>query len=292
LCYRGSGMSRRREKKRSQKAEPPRARGGVGLRRATAILVAVALVGGLVASGLLFRNPWSGEGAAPKTAVIVDQLSLTQPNPDFAEKATETLEQAGYTVDYFAGEQVTVDFYRNLPAGHYGLILLRVHSGRSSEIDPTTGEKTKREYVSLFTGEPYDDTKYVEDRNPEAGGAELSFARIGRATYYPDAPPLFGISPNFIKYSMHDRFDRTVIIMMGCDGLISDMTAQAFVRKGAKAVMGWTGPVSADHTDAATERLVQHLVIDRIAPAKAVTQTMAELGNDPQYGTELRIYPP
>ena len=284
-------MSRRRQKKRPQKVEPLRAR-GVALRRAAAILLAVALVVGVLGGVLLFRNLSSGEGAAPKTAVIVDQLSLTQPNPDFAAKATETLKQAGYTVDYFAGEQVTVDFYRNLSAGHYGLIILRVHSGRSSEIDPTTGEKTKREYVSLFTGEPYDDTKYVEDRNPEAGGAELSFARIGRATYYPDAPPLFGISPNFIKYSMRERFDRTVIIMMGCDGLISDMTAQAFVRKGAKAVMGWNGLISADHTDAATERLIQHLVIDRIAPAKAVTQTMAELGNDPQYGTELRIYPP
>jgi hypothetical protein len=284
-------MSRRRQKKRPQKVEPSRAR-GVRVRRAAAILLAVALVGGLLGGALLFRNPWSGGGAAPKTAVIVDQLSLTQPNPDFAAKATETLEQTGYTVDYFSGEQVTVDFYRNLSAAGYGLIILRVHSGRSSEIDPTTGEKTKREYVSLFTGEPYDDTKYVEDRNPEAGDAELSFARIGRATYYPDAPPLFGISPNFIKYSMRDRFDRTVIIMMGCDGLISDMTAQAFVGKGAKAVVGWNGPVSADHTDAATERLIQHLVVDRLAPAKAVTQTMAELGNDPQYGTELRIYPP
>jgi len=284
-------MSRRRQKKRPQKGEPPRAR-SVRLRRAAAVLLAVALVGGVVGGALLFRNPWSGEGAAPKTAVIVDQLSLTQPNPDFAAKATETLEQAGYTVDYFSGEQVTVDFYRNLPAGRYGLIILRVHSGRSSEIDPITGEKTKREYVSLFTGEPYDDTKYVEDRNPEAGDVELSFARIGRATYYPDAPPLFGISPNFIKYSMRDRFDRTVIIMMGCDGLISDMTAEAFVRKGAKAVVGWNGLISGDHTDAATLRLLEKLVVDGLGVGDAVRQTAAEVGPDPAYGTELRIYPP
>jgi hypothetical protein len=285
-------MSRRRGKKRPQKAEPLRARGGGRLRRAAAILAAVALVGGVLGGALLFRNPWSGEGAAPKTAAIVDQLSLTQPNPDFVEEATTLLEQAGYTVDYFSGEQVTVDFYRNLPAAGYGLIILRVHSGRSNEIDPTTGEKTKMEYVSLFTGEPYDETKYAEDRSPEARHPEAAFARVGRATYYPGAPPLFGISPNFIKYSMRGRFDRTLIMMMGCDGLISDTTAEALVQKGAKAVVGWSGPVSAGHTDAAAERLLEHLVIDRLTPAKAVSQTMSELGTDPEYGTDLRIYPP
>jgi hypothetical protein len=261
-------------------------------RKAVALAATVALLSIALTAALFWSlSSGSGPSAGPKTAAIVDQLSLTQPNPDFAERATALLEQAGYSVDYFAGEQVTVDFYRNLPAGDYGLIILRVHSGRSSEIDPTTGEKTKRDYVSLFTGEPYDETKYAEDRSPEVRGPEDRFARVGRAIYYPDAPPLFGISPSFIKYSMQGRFDKATIIMMGCDGLISDTTAQTFVQKGAKAVVGWSGPVSATHTDVATEHLLRHVLIDRLAVGRAVAQAMAEVGPDPTYGTTLLMYP-
>jgi hypothetical protein len=278
-------MSRRTQKKRPQKAEPPRARGG-RLRRAAAILLAVALIGGAVGGALLFHNLWSGGGAAPKTAVIVDQLSLTQPNPDFAAKATETLEQAGYTVDYFSGEQVTVDFYRKLPTHDYDLLILRVHSGIAEEVDPKTGEKTKMEYVSLFTGEPYDETKYRDERYPE-----VQADRVGKATYYEGASPLFGIGPDFIRYSMRGRFDKTLIILMGCDGLRSTRTAEGFLEKGASAFVSWSRPVSAAHTDTATERLLEKLLVDGLGVGDAVRQTAAEVGPDPDYGAELRVLP-
>ena len=47
-------------------------------------------------------------------AAIVDHLSLTAPNQTFIQTATNILKQAGYTVDYYLGEEVTVEFYRNL----------------------------------------------------------------------------------------------------------------------------------------------------------------------------------
>jgi len=83
-------------------------------------------------------------------AAIVDHLSLTYPNQTFIETATTTLKQAGYTVDYYSGEKVTVEFYRNLPTHGYKIIILRVHS--------TTGG---HQSVSLFTSEPYSESKYV-----------------------------------------------------------------------------------------------------------------------------------
>jgi hypothetical protein len=61
-------------------------------------------------------------------AAIVDHLSLTEPNPAFADRATGVLEEAGYAVDYYPGEQVTVDFYRELPSRGYEMLILRVHS--------------------------------------------------------------------------------------------------------------------------------------------------------------------
>jgi len=272
-------MSRRRQKKRPQKDEPRREKGG-RLRRTAVVLVGLALLSAALAAGLLLSGLVGGGRSEPRAA-IVDQLSLSQPNPDFAASATNVLEQADYAVDYFPGEQVTVDFYRDLPTQDYDLIILRVHSGIAEETDLTTGETTKREYVSLFTGEPYSRDKYPEE----------PIGRLGKATYYEGAPPLFGIGPDFITHSMRGSFDKTLIVLMGCDGLRSQRTAQAFLDKGASAFVSWSKAVSASHTDAATERLLEKLVIDGLPVGDAVAQTSAELGPDPSYGAELRVLP-
>jgi len=274
-------MSRRRQKKRSRKAEPRGEKRGRGLRRAAVVLVGVAVVSACVAAGLLLSGLFGGtSGPRPTTAAIVDQLSLTFPNPSFAETATNTLEQAGYEVEYYPGEEVTVDFYRSLPTHGYDLIVLRVHSGLTREISGE--EATPREYVSLFTGEPFTEGEYRR----EIGGG-----RVGVATYYEGGPQVFGISPKFIESSMKGRFDATTVILMGCDGLRSHETAEAFLQKGAKAFVSWSGPVSATHTDAATERLLEKLLIEGLPVGDAVTQTAAEVGPDPSYGSRLLVQP-
>ena len=241
------------------------------------ILVAGILVAALVAGGVLFRDQfWGSSTAGPKTAAIVDQLSLTQPNPSFAEAATATLEQAGYAVDYYSGEEITVDFYKNLPAHGYDLIIMRVHSGLARDYGQPTN------YVSLFSNEPFSETKYA---------AEKAAGLVGRSSYYDGGAQYFGIVPAFIESSMAGRFDGAKIVLMGCDGLITDTTAEAFIRKGAKTVVGWSGRVSATHTDAATEHLLRHLLIDRLTTTDAVAQTTAEVGPDPEYDSTLGVYP-
>ncbi len=256
-----------------------------GLRKRVRALVIVTLFCGLLGGGLLLRVAFSGgEGVPPRprSAAIVDQLSLTQPNAIFIHAATELLERGGYAVDYFPGEQVTVDLYRNLPTMGYDLILLRVHSGLTREIDSDTGTMNNTEYVSLFSGEPYSETKY---RDEEAAG------RVGKAFYYKGASPLFGITPDFVQYTMRGRFAGTLIVMMGCDGLRSQRTAQAFLEKGASAFVSWSRPVSPNHTDSATQRLLEKLLLDGLTVADAVSETAVEVGPDPFYGAELRILP-
>jgi len=281
-------MSRARHKKHRRKAEPPRRGRCASLRLAAAILVAVALVGSVLGGALLFRDLATG-GGGPKAAAIVDQLSLTQPNPDFAASATSLLEQAGYRVDYYPGEQVTVDFYRSLPTHGYDLIILRVHSGITSEVDEATGQKTNREYVGVFTSEPYSDTKYPDDMRVRPGEPT---ARLGKSEYYEGAPPLFGIAPAFVQYGMKGKFDKALILLMGCDGLRAHTTAQAFLDKGAEAFVSWSKPVSASHTDAATLRLLQDLLVDGLTVGQAVAETMADVGPDPTYESSLLFYPP
>jgi hypothetical protein len=79
---------------------------------------------------------------------------------------------------------------------------------------------------------------------------------------------------------------------VGFNGLTTSVTAEAFVQKGAEAVIGWSGRVSASHTDAATERLLRHLLIERLTTRDAVAQTIAEVGPDPEYDSSLLVYPP
>jgi hypothetical protein len=242
-------------------------------REGTVMVALAAMAITLVAVSTFFKLSESGQQPQAPSAAIVDQLSLTQPNPDLVQSATRTLEQAGYTVDYYPGEQVTVDFYRNLPLHDYDLIVLRAHSG----VARTAGS------VGLFTSEPYSPTRYLAEQR---AGVFL------RAHYYDGGELYFGINPRFVEASMAGRFDNTLIIMMGCWGLTRGDMAEAFVRRGAHAVVSWDGLVSAAHTDAATEQLLEHLLVDRLTVPEAVAQTMDEVGPDPTYGSSLLFYPP
>ncbi len=119
-----------REKKGAPQTDKSSLIKRIGPRTTVALLVALTLVSLSLAGGLLYAASSGGESSSgSKTAAIVDQLSLTQPNPDFISSARSLLGEAGYTVDYFPGERVTVDFYRTLPQRDYDLILLIVHAG-------------------------------------------------------------------------------------------------------------------------------------------------------------------
>ena len=277
-------MSGRSPKKRPQKDKLRRRKGDGRLGRAAVAVVGVALLCTSLAAGLLFSGLTTSGPSGPKMAAIVDQLSLTFPNPAFAETATNTLEEAGYAVDYYSGEAVTVDLYRDLPKHDYELIILRVHSGTVRQVDPTSEERTMMEYVGLFTGEPYSDARY---------GGRVGAGRIGLAvaTDY-HGGRYFGVTPYFIEHTMEGGFGGSTIILMGCDGLRSDTTAETFIAKGAETFVSWSGKVSASHTDAATQRLLQHLLIEKLPTPEAVEQTMAEVGPDPDYDSTLLVYPP
>jgi hypothetical protein len=233
--------------------------------------------------------------AGQPRAAIVDQLSLTFPNPTFIDSATGMLEKAGYAVDYYPGEEVTVDFYRDLPSHDYKLIILRAHSAVPEEdLAVQTGDSpaTVERVLSvigkdavLFTSEPYSETKYLEEQKA---------LRLFRVQYYGDGPGAswyFAIARGFITSSMRGEFDGTTIVLVGCSGLAFDRTAAALVEKGARAVVGWTGRVSIDHTDAATQRLLEHLLTEGLTPGEAVAKTMIDVGPDPSYGSVLRLYP-
>jgi hypothetical protein len=236
--------------------------------------VAVLLLAGLFLSpvGEPARGVFSGSDTSHRAA-IVDQLDLTFANPGFVERTTELLESSGYQVDYFAGEQITVDFYRRLPAGGYDLVILRVHS----TADVSRGEEDVTS-VSLFTGQPYSQDLYYEEQLQ---------GRVGFAQYTEDGPKFFGVTSDFVRYSMQGKFNNATIVMMGCQGFINDRGAEAFAERGARTFIGWDGLVTAKHTDTATEALLRQLVQEGMDAEEAVSLTMATIGPDPDYGSQL-----
>jgi hypothetical protein len=212
-----------------------------------------------------------------KKAVIIDGLSPTHENKTFWRTANDMLEQAGYENHYYQGGGFsdTVSFYRSLPTRGFEIIILRVHSATN----PENGE------LAIFTNERWSDTKasttYLND---------ILNDRLARVRVEEDSPSYFGITSNFVK-AMNGRFDNTIIIMMGCDGLKTERMAEAFIQKGAKTYIGWDGPVTPQYVDEATTKLLEHLVLEKQDIAQAVSKTFEEVGKDPYYGGTLRHYP-
>jgi len=246
-------------------------------RTAAAIALVLILVVVVVAYAVYMYLPQYQTNPPPSglRAAIVDHLSLTFPNETFVETANKTMTEAGYTVDYYSGENVTVDFYRGLPALNYQIVIFRVHSALSQENKPP---------LALFTSESYSQSCHVYDQlNDRLIG--VVYRVEGQDQQY------FGIPPVFVKSSMNGRFPNSTIIVMGCNGLTYKDMAEAFIEKGASVYVGFRNPVSASHTDQTTARLLQHYVGEGLTLKDAMIKTYDEVGPDPAYDSVMLYYP-
>jgi hypothetical protein len=288
-----------------------------------------ALAAALVALGLAaawMRGVWPGHrpaalGGEPRRAIIVDQLSSTHPNPELVAGLQRTLEQGGYSVEVVTGAAVTVRFLQQLPLRQDELLLLRMHAARIATASGSSDD------VALFTGERIDLRRYELHNLPAAPATAVAealaadaaavSASAGDAAVAPAAArtadtlsldeqsrlipvfydpetrelPLFGIRPTFVERDFKGRFKAgTAVVLLGCDGLRSERMARAFASRGAGVFVSWDRPVSAEHTDAAAERLVELIATERVPVSEAVERTMADIGPDPSYGGRLVVY--
>ena len=244
---------------------------------ATVVTVAILVAIVAIASFLIYSYLKPSSNQTQLKAAIVDHLSLTAPNQTFIQTATTILETANYTVDYYPGEEVTVNFYKNLPTHDYGSIVLRVHSALREPEEPP---------LVFFTSQNYSTEKYVPEQID---------GRIVPVAYYPEDVEkgilYFGITPKFVKQDMKGTFRDTTIIMMGCNGLTYNKMAEALTDKGAKVYISWSEAVLSSHTDQATTQLLKHLITERQTIKQAVTETREEVGPDPAHGSILVYYP-
>ncbi len=88
-------------------------------------------------------------------AVIIDQLHNDKPNKNYQQNVTKYLETAGYEVDLYTTDDITVDFYKKLPSLNYEYIVIRTHSLGIGEVEESS---------SLFTGEIYEVFDHIQEQ--------------------------------------------------------------------------------------------------------------------------------
>ncbi len=212
------------------------------------------------------------------TAAIIDQLSSSYPNQVLTEEITRYLGDYGFQVDYYHGDDVTVDFYRELASLEHNLLIIRSHSGTFNY----SGDIERDMMTCLFTTEPYNKWEYI--------GEQIS-DQILRASVDEGESVFFAIAPKFITESMKGRFNDTVVIINGCSGLYSLDLAEAFMDKGASAIIAFDESVNLDYSDEVTLFLIENLFSNGLTVAQAVDTSMTEKGPDPDSDAVLRYYP-
>lgn len=206
-------------------------------------------------------------------AVIIDQLGMHEPNPEFVENATAILEGRGFNVEYYNYTQTDVEFFEGLAKGNYGIIILRTHA--ALRVDNST--------VDIFTSERWPPSKnYPPDL-------------VVPGSYLNDPQNYSAITYSFIE-KLEGRFPKSIVVAMGCFSLKPEcrQLAEAFINRGAKAYIGWTSAVSAKDTDKDTLIFLGRLLIQNKTLEDAV-ENLEHVYYDPALGqmveTQMTFYP-
>jgi len=223
-----------------KKRKPEGGKFKLSQKRLIAISVALSLT---IALTFIIISLRSADIPFSLNAAIIDQLSRDIPNPTFVTEATKILQSRNFNVSYY-NKSLDVAFFRNLTAGNYGIILLRVHSALRN--DNST--------VDLFTTEAY--------TSPEKYSQEIKDELIVKGNYsFDPGHYYYAITYKFIE-SLQGRLPKSIVIAMGCWGLKEgcEQLANAFIKKGAKAYIGWTDEIKSEHTDNETLKLLKMLL--------------------------------
>jgi len=199
-----------------------------------------------------------------KSAVIIDTIN----NEGFKTQSTNLLSSNGYSVEYYLGEEVTIDLLKSIPAG-YDLYVFRVHSTCINN----------RTWV--FSGEKYQANSY-----PILQITEL----IHKAKPSLESDYLFAVSPEFIQEYNKNGFKDGVVLMMGCEGLCISDLAEAFCEEGAIIYVSWDGNVCLKHTDQAFLSILESICTRKTTIIKAIDYAQAQIGRDPVYHSSLNYY--
>lgn len=171
-----------------------------------------------------------------KSAVIVDQLFEENTDFGFVERACGLLNENGYDVVVFRGEEVTLGLFYDTD-WDMDIIVLRMHSG---VFDNRTW---------LFTHEEYDPSMHVIEQLSR----DVNIGRCESIDY-----PVFTLSSSFFRRNI--MFHGGLVIVMGCIGLDEADLGIALVESGAGIVVGWNGAITVEETDEAVTAFLERIL--------------------------------
>jgi len=217
-------------------------------------------------------------------AAIIDQLHDSIPNKSFQQKALEYLENAGFDVDVYTTEDITVDFYKKLPSMNYKFIYIRTHSLEEvAESQNTT---------FLFTGEKYDVNKYIQEQlsGQVSRGIpiyEQELMELQESNELSIDMVYFVVGSKFVDELMVGKFPQSVIIIGGCESTRTHDLAKSLIFRGASAVVGWDRTISSMENDRVMLALLEEVLINKIGFYDAIPSVMEEFGSGLQRSSEL-----
>lgn len=206
----------------------------------------------------------------PPRAVIIDQLYDEMPNKDFHTKATEYLQNAGYSVDIVTTQDITVDYYKNLPKMNYEFVLVRTHGAENvNDVVVFTGEKyTEEQYITeQLLGQVKKAAPLLERTFKISDDGSSDWVIVNETYRYKKTPanPIneseneyFAISADLVKHAMSGKFHDTVFVLGGCNTLSNPSLGQALLDRGASTVVGWDNTVGNADNDQALLRFLDN----------------------------------
>ncbi len=281
----------------------------------TIFAILIPIVGiGFFATILLFQGIIADDSLVisedyVKKAVIIDQLHETIPNQYFQNKSVTYLENAGYTVDYILTEQITVDFYKELPEKEYEYIVIRSHGIKG---------KTDNDSARLFTSEKYSDEKYILDQLTgkldkgnffqtqqasmeieiddldslnNGGTIEMRYPlRSSTLEIQVTSQNYFLIGSNAVDSLMTGTFPSSTILLGGCNTMQNSLLAESLIKRGASEVIGWSGFVRSHENDRALLDVLKANLEEDMKLEQAVESFMEDYSQQPGKSLELKYY--
>lgn len=228
----------------------------------------------------------SKQTPTPLKAAIIDQLHEELPNFELQANATKILEEAGYQVDLYLTDEITVDFYKNLPSMNYHFILIRSHGG----------EDLSYEYPTrLFTGEKFSKGKYTGEQIYRQVGygfplyeEDLEELKESEQDIFDKA--YFTVGTKMVEDVMVGTFPDSIIIVGGCQSARSHDLMEALMKRGAKHVLGWGATISSKDNDKAMISLLEDIFVNDVSLYDAVAKVNKELRPDFEHQPQLKLF--
>jgi len=219
-----------------------------------------------------------------KKAVIIDQLDRDIPNPRYQNQTMSYLLDAGYDVDLYTTEDITIDFYKELPEMDYEFILFRTHSLAIYGKNPSEW---------IFSGEKYSNKVHIAETlsGQLSPGVPFVVTEDQTITYSQALSERhFMIGPKFIDESMVGQFPGSVIILGGCETMPHELLAEALVKRGASSVIGWNELVNYSKNDRVMTSLLEEILVNGLEIDEAIDLVMEDFKKDKKSGLRLKHY--